>query len=544
VQSIEEPVEADFRRRLTRHGCSGQSSRVTSPSVRVPGAQTVIIGAEPLGVAEIVAVARGARVEMTPAAEARVAAGRAVVDDYLTRSDAVYGLNTGLGHARDERLPAETLRRYQEVTVRMHDGGLGPPLPTEVVRAAMATRLAGVVRGGSGATVALARTFAAMLNAGVHPIVPANGSVGASDLMHMGAIAQVAIGFGAAEYDGKRLSGAEAMRRAGIAALVLEPKEGLAIVSANGVSIGHGALVVDRAARLAAAADLVAALSLEAVGGNPSILEPAVAAAKPIAGQIATAAHMRALLRGSSILEPDAVASVQDPLSFRVVPQVHGAFRAMLAFTRDSVEGELASMDDNPLVVVEEGRMVSNGNFHPMLLALAFDALRPAVAHVGQISDRRMNHLWTRLFRGRESEMFEMIERLSQPGSGVMPRYAAAARYAELRGLAGPATLDIAPLDLGQEDHATAATITVQRTAEALDALAEILVVELLLARDVLTLVGGPKVHGAGTAAARAALADACTSFGPTTMTADVVAALTPLLPTTILDAADAAAGS
>ncbi|MGH2408450.1 MAG: aromatic amino acid lyase [Candidatus Limnocylindrales bacterium] len=503
----------------------------------------VRIDAAPIGVDEIVAIANGARVELGPIAEARIAAGRAVVEEYLAGPEPVYGLNTGLGHARDERLAPETLRHVQELTVRMHDGGTGAPLPVEIVRAAMATRIAGVALGGSGVTVQLARTLVAMLNAGIHPVVPSNGSVGASDLMHMGAIAQVAIGFGVAEFGGQRLSGAEAMRRAGIPVLGLEPKEGLAILSANGVSVGHGALVVERAARLAAAADVVAALSLEAIHGNPSILEASVAVAKPVPGQIAVAAHMRALLRGGSILDPGAAASVQDPLSFRVVPQVHGAFREVLGFTRSAVDGELAAMDDNPLVVVAERRMISNGNFHPMLLALAFDGLRPAIAHVGQISDRRMNHLWSRLFSAGGSPLIDALELMAEPGAGVMPRYAAAARYAELRGMAGPATLDIAPLDLGQEDHATAATITVQRTSEALDALEEILVVELLLARDVVRFAGMSMRHGAGAAAALDAVADACTSFGPATMTADIVAALRPLLSTTILAAADGAAG-
>ena len=198
-------------------------------------------------------------------------------------------------------------------------------------------------------------------------------------------------------------------------------------------------------------------------------------------------------------------------------------------------------MDDNPLVVVAERRMVSNGNFHPMLLALSFDALRPAVAHVGQISDRRMNHLWSRLFGAGGTPIADILQVMAEPGSGVMPRYAAAARYAELRGLANPATLDIAPLDLGQEDHATAATITVQRTSEALDALEEILAVELLLARDVLRFAGAPARHGVGTAAALAAVDGACTSFGPATMSAEVVAAIAPMLTTIILDAADAA---
>jgi histidine ammonia-lyase len=527
----------------SRHGQSaGRVRNVDRSKAGRSDAEVVRIDEAPIGVDELVAIARGARVELGPGAEARIVAGRAVVDEVLAGPEPVYGLNTGLGHARDERLAPETLRQVQELTVRMHAGGIGAPLPVEVVRAAMAARLAGIALGGSGVTLELAHTFAAMLNAGVHPVVPSTGSVGASDLMHMGAVAEVAIGFGVAEFGGKRLSGAEAMRRAGIPVLQLQPKEGLAILSANGVSIGHGALVVERATRLMAVADVVAALSLEAIQGNPSILEASVAAAKPVPGQIAAAAHMRALLHGGSILEPGAAASVQDPLSFRVVPQVHGACREVLGFTRSAVDGELAAMDDNPLVVVAERRMVSNGNFHPMLLALGFDALRPALAHVGQISDRRMNHLWSRIFGAGGTPIVDVIGLMAQPGSGVMPRYAAAARYAELRGLAGPATLDIAPLDLGQEDHATAATITVQRTSEALDALEEILVVELLLARDVLRSADTPIRHGVGTAAALAALDEACTGFGPTTTTADAVAALAPALSTTILDAADAAA--
>ena len=504
-----------------------------------PGSGDVVeVGLEPLGVDAILRIAGGASVRLTPEAEARIAASRAVVDEHLARPDPVYGLNTGLGHMRDERMPLDQLLAYQVAIVRMHEGGLGPPLPTPIVRAAMGVRLAGIARGGSGMTLEAARTYAAMLDAGVHPIMPTDGSVGASDLMHMTAVALVMIGEGAAEYQGMRLSGAEAMRRAGIPTITLQAKEGLGAISANGVSIGQGALVVARAARLAAAADLVGAASMEALGANPSIIEPAVAGAKPIGGQVDAAAHLRRLLRGSSILGPGAASSVQDPLSIRVVPQVHGAFRELGRFAHEAVEAELAAMDDNPLVVIDEGRMISNGNFHPMLMALAFDALRPAIAHVGQLSDRRMNHLWTRMFAA-SVPMSTMLSYASQPGSGFLSRYAAAARYAELRQLANPATLDIGALDLGVEDHATAATITVRRTAEALDILEEILLVELLIDRDIFALVGGPGRRGAGVAAAIAVIDEACTAVGPAVSGADVHAALRPLLTTSILEAAD-----
>jgi histidine ammonia-lyase len=500
----------------------------------------VTVGAEPLGVAEIVRIANGAGVQLTAEAEARVSASRAVVEEHLQRPEPVYGLNTGLGHMRDERMPTDQLLAYQVAIVRLHDGATGPALSTAIVRAAMAVRLAGMVRGGSGMTLEAARTYAAMLSAGVHPVVHEAGSVGASDLMHMTAIAMVVIGEGVAEYQGARLPGAEAMRRARVPTITLQPKEGLAAISANGVSIGHGALVVARAARVAAAADLVAAATMVVLGANPSVIEPAVAAAKPIPGQIDAAAHLRHLLRGSAILEPDAPRSVQDPLSLRVVPQVHGAFRELGRFAHEAVDGELVAMDDNPLVVVDEGRMISNGNFHPMLMALAFEALRPAIAHVGQLSDRRMNQLWTRLLSSASMETIS--EYASQTGTGFLSRYAAAARYAELRTLAGPATLDIGALDLGVEDHATAAPLTVRRTEQALDALEAILLTELLTDRDCFAILGLTEGLGAGVAAAMSTIDRACAAVGPVSVVADVHAALQPLLTADILEAADTAA--
>jgi histidine ammonia-lyase len=470
-----------------------------------PPPPTVGIDDAPLTIDEVVAIAGGAPVALGPLAFERIRASRAVVDRLVAGEELVYGLNTGLGHARDERVSREVLEAYQEAIVRTHAGGFGGPLPTVVVRAAIAVRVAGIARGGSGATVAAAETLVAMLNAGVHPVVPEVGSVGASDLMHMAAIALVAIGEGEAEVRGERLSGAEALARAGIAPLHPAPKDGLALISANGVSIGHGALVVDRARRLVETVDLVAGLSLEAIGGNPSIVEPAVAAAKPVAGQAEAAEHLRALLAGSAVCVPGGLASVQDPLSFRVVPQVHGALREFVSLVAAAVEAELAAMDDNPLVVIGEDRMISNGNFHPIVMALAFDALRPAIAHVGQLSERRLAHIWDALWKAADLTSAEAMREATAQG-GALLRYAAAARYADLRALAGPATLDIPPLDLGVEDHATNAPATVRRTEEALNRLDDILAVELVMARLLLSRIRGDRPIGAGNAATLAAL--------------------------------------
>jgi len=444
----------------------------------------VVIDAAPLTPAELVRIARGAPVDLGPVARARIVESRAVVDRLVEGAALVYGLNTGLGHMRNERVPADQLEASQVLVVRAHAGGFGPPLAPEIVRAAMAVRVAGIARGGSGASPAVAETYVAMLNVGVHPIVPAFGSVGAADLMHMAAIALVAIGEGEAEFRGERLPGGEALIRAGITPLRLGPKDGLTVISANGVAIGHGALVLERAAHLADTADLVAAVSLEAMRGNPSIVDPAVERAKGVPGQVVSAGRIRAFLEGSQLCEPSGPggpASVQDPLSFRVAPQIHGAYRELLGFAGAALATELAAIDDNPLVSTDDGRMISNGNFHPAVLALALDALRPAVAHVGQLSDRRTGQIWDRLAADPELLTADGYARISGLGSPLM-RYAGAARAAELRSLAGPATLDVVPLDLGVEDHATNAPFTIRRTDEILDVLEDVLAVELLTA--------------------------------------------------------------
>jgi histidine ammonia-lyase len=504
------------------------------------GSAAIEIGRHPTTVDDVVRIARGASVVLTDDAVARIEASRAVVDGLVEGEELIYGLNTGLGHMRDERMPVETLGLYQEAIVISHDGAFGDALPTEVVRAAMAVRVAGLALGGSGASLACANQLVAMLDRGVHPVVPAIGSVGAGDLMHMAAIAQVAIGRGRAEMGGETLDGADALARAGLEPLALKPKDGLALISANGVSVGWAALVADRAARLADVADLVVALSLEATEGNLSIVEPAAAAAKPVPGQIASAARIRSHLAGSARCTGKQ-RSVQDPLSFRVAPQVNGAYREFVAFLRASVDVELSAMDDNPLVVTAERQMVSNGNFHPIAMALAADALRPAIAHVGQLSDRRMNHLWPSLLQRMDVTSPAAMLMAAQNG-GPLLRYAGATRAAELRELAGPATLDIAPLDIGVEDHATNAVSAVHRTAQALERLLDVLAIEAILAWQLLDSATGTLANGLGTRAAVDALETAVPPGPARTAAHRFHAAVRESLAGPVLNSAEAAA--
>jgi len=469
---------------------------------------TVTITDDPLSLDALIAVADGAQVELSEPVRVRIADARAVVDRALAANDAVYGMTTQVGHGKDTRLTEEQIRGAQLFLIQSHASGLGPPLGVRAVRATIAARLNGIARGGSGASVAAAEVLVALLNHGVHPQVPSTGSVGAGDLAQLASIAQVAVGQGQASYGDELLPGAEALARAGIEPLVPSGKDGLALISSNAVSIGTAALLVARGHHLARMADLAAALSMEAVGANPSILHPAVSAATGFAGQQQAADHLRELLAGSRLFESDGPRSVQDALSFRVVPQVHGAFRHYLAGLEQAVSQELNAAADNPLASVAEQTMISNGNFHPMVLAIAVDALRIALTHVGQLSERRMAHLWGGFFAGFSQEL------AGQP-LGLALRYPAAAVFAELKHLAAPATLDTPTLDLGVEDHASGAPLSIRVTDRSLDLVHDLLAIETLLARDMLMLAADPAALGHRTRALLDDLDDvAATSIG------------------------------
>jgi len=443
-------------------------------------AGTVQLTTDGLTVEDIGRLASGTALEPTTGVMERVQASRAVVERALAGEGMIYGLNTGLGSRRDRRVSREDLGRYQVQMVIDHAGGVGAPLADEDVRAIMAARIAGIARGGSGAHPGALDTLVAMLNAGVHPVVPQIGSVGASDLMHMAAIAMVVMGQGEARLEDRTMPGGEALTRAGIAPHRLRPKDGLALISGNGASIGLGAVAALEAERTALLADVAGALTLEAIAGNPGPFDEEAARAKPLPGQIAAAAHLRELLAGGELTEPGRAGSVQDPLSFRVMPQVHGALRDQVTAARTAVEVELKAIDDSPLVSIEHDRLLSTGNFHPMGLALAFEALRIALAHGGMLSERRMNKLVTALYGDASFEFgTEEPARYSVPGFVI---YSAAGLLSELKHLATPVTLHCPPLDLDVEDHATLAPQAVMLARRALQVLETILAIEVLVA--------------------------------------------------------------
>lgn len=455
----------------------------------------------PTTLEDVLAIATGSHVELTAEAIEQIERSRAVVDAAIERGDAIYGVTTGVGHARDERLPDEALDAMQPILLEMHLGAWGDPLPTEVVRAGLAVRLSGFARGGAGVSVAVARALAEMLNQQVHPIIPRHGSVGAGDLGQLAFLGRALLGKGDVEAGGETVAAAEALSRAGISPVSMRPKDALAVISSNALMVGHGVTLSGAIADLLALADVVAATSMEAIGANPSFIDPAVADARGSDGQMESSRRLREALAGSERTDA-AVASVQDPISFRVVPQVHGACRDVLDRFVTDLEKELNATSDNPMVEVESGRVLSNGNFHAMTLVVTAESLNLALAHLGLLSERRCGQLWDAVV----SSMGAGAQGAPSLGDGAPPflaglalRYPAAARYTRLRQLAQPVSLDVPSLDLSVEDHATNGSEVLWSTRAIIEIVTEILTVETLIAYARLSLSGPGGRLGAGT---------------------------------------------
>lgn len=341
------------------------------------------------------------KITLAPEVRRVVAASREIVDAALNRPDPVYGLNTGLGHRRNERVSNDLLLAYQPYIVRTHAGCVGEALPEATSRAALVARIVGIARGGAGVSEATLDALIALLNSGVHPRLPEFGSIGASDLCAMSAIAEVLIGEGEATFGGTTSWGRDALVAAGLAPIVLQPKEGLGLVNANGLSIGAGALAVWRARRVLELANLAVAISLDAYDGNPSPLDPRIQAAKSFPEQAKIAARICALLEGSSIWNPSSTRALQDPLSFRTAPQVHSAVLRQVQTAREELQIELNNRSDNPLVDVETSSLISGGNSQALAPALAMDSLRIGLCHIAILSERRCSHVFRRMQAAR-----------------------------------------------------------------------------------------------------------------------------------------------
>jgi len=450
------------------------------------------LGDEELTLEALADVARNHRkVEIGKAAHARMVASRAVVDEVVRGGDAapaVYGVNTGFGALAEVRISAAQVARLQQNLVRSHAAGVGQPLPRDAVRGMMLLRAAVLATGRSGARPLCCERLCELLNAGVHPVIPARGSVGASgDLAPLAHLALGMIGEGLAEYRGETLPAAQALAAANIAPLVLEAKEGLTLLNGTQHMTSVGGLVLHDADATARIADLAGAMSLEALKGTVRAFDERVVGARAHPGQQAVAAFLRALLADSPIAESHKdCGKVQDPYSLRCMPQVHGASRDVLAFARQVLEREAASSTDNPLVFVDTGEMISGGNFHGQPVALALDAAAMAVAELANISERRVEQL---VNPHLSSGLPPFLAPDSGLNSGFMiAQVTAAALVSENKVLAHPASVDSIPSSAGREDHVSMGATSALKLHTIHDHVRTVLAIELLCAAQGLDL--------------------------------------------------------
>jgi len=465
----------------------------------------LVLTGRTLTVGDVVEVARGGRaVALDPEARLRMAASRAVIERVVASGETVYGVTTGFGDLADVGISPEQTATLQRNLVRSHAAGMGEPLPGEVVRAMLLLRLNALAVGLSGVRPELGDLLAGMLNAGVHPVIPSRGSVGASgDLAPLAHLALVVIGEGEADVGGSRLPGGEALAAAGLEPMTLEAKEGLALLNGTQLMAAIGALAVADADRLVRTADVVGAMSLEAMLGTVAAFDEALIGARPHPGQVASAARLRDLLADSEIgaSHRSSPHRVQDPYSLRCMPQVHGAVADALAPLRDALAVEMNAATDNPLVF-PDGRVVSGGNFHGEPLALALDHARLALTALATISERRT----ARLLDARLSGLTAFLA--ADPGleSGLMiAQYTAAAAVNELKTTAHPAAADTIPTSANQEDHVSMGATSALLLRDAVALCTSVLAAEALCAARGLDL-RAPLRPGRGVAAGHAAV--------------------------------------
>jgi histidine ammonia-lyase len=422
-------------------------------------------------------------VTLAPDAAARVDAARAVVDRYAEGDAPVYGINTGFGALAEQRIAHEALGALQVNLLRSHAAGVGEPLPVRAVRASMALRANVLAKGYSGIRRSTLERLLDLLNARVHPRVPSRGSVGASgDLAPLAHLSLVLIGEGEAWVgdDPALAPGRAALTAAGLAPVTLGPKEGLALINGTQPSTAIALLALSGAERLARAADIAAALSIDALRGSVHPFDERIHAARPHDGQAASAGNIRRLLEGSAINKShEHCGRVQDAYSLRCAAQVHGAAREALAFARHLLLIEANAATDNPMVFAEAGEIVSGGNFHGAPVAIAADTIVLALAQLATISERRSD----RLVNPALSELPAFLTERSGLQSGYMlAQVTAAALTSEIKTLAHPASVDTIPTSANREDHVSMSMGAALKAARALDLATHVTAVEILCA--------------------------------------------------------------
>jgi histidine ammonia-lyase len=452
--------------------------------------RTVRLDAGPVSREQVVAVARGAaRVELGEAVVKNLAATRQHIEALADAAEPTYGVSTGFGALAIRHIPPDRRTALQRSLIRSHAAGAGPAVEPEVVRALMMLRLRTLATGYTGVRPETAVALAGLLNAGIVPVVPEHGSLGCSgDLAPLAAIALALMGEGEVDHDGRRKPAAEALREAGLAPVTLAEKEGLALTNGTDGMLGMLVLALADLDRLLDTADLSGAMSVEGLLGTDRAFAADLQALRPHPGQARSARRMFAALQGSEIVAshrgPDCT-RVQDAYSLRCAPQVHGAARDTVSHGELVAERELASAIDNP-VVLADGRVESNGNFHGAPIAYVLDFLAIPVADVASIAERRTDRM---LDITRSQGLPAFLAHDPGVDSGYMiAQYTQAAVVSELKRLAVPASVDSIPSSAMQEDHVSMGWSAARKLRRAVDGLTTVLAVELLTASRALDL--------------------------------------------------------
>ena len=442
-----------------------------------------------MSIDKVVAVARaGAQVTLSPEARSRVSKARASLEKLLNEGSTVYAVNTGVGDLLDGRIPDSDLKRLQVNLLRSHACSVGEPLPTEVVRAMMLLRANALAKGYSAVRPELVEMLAAMLNACIHPVVPRQGSVGASgDLALLAHLALVLIGEGEAEGDSGPEPGAKALERAKLSPIVPEAKEAISLINGTQAMTAVGCLAAEDAANLTDNAQVAAAMSVEALRGTAVAFDDAISRVRPHRGQAAVAKNLTSLLEGSQIMISHRhCAKVQDAYTLRCIPQVMGASLDAIWHAMAVLNVEMNSATDNPLYFAEDGRVLSGGNFHGQPVALAMDYLGLAVHELGSFSERRVY----RMLDHNLSGLPPFLTKHGGLGSGMMvPQYVAASIVSENKVLAHPASADSIPTSAGQEDHNSMGMTAAWKARTIVENVTKVVSIEMLVAAQGLDFI-------------------------------------------------------